>query len=318
MGRQGQQSCRLPGLLLRAGTLGLLSGVCPPPHVPGGWDDWVGWEWGEWAPWSWTWATAPLPVVVPQAMLSAPLLCALRCARQARMCVLLPRLPTCCSLSLLLTPIPHSTMQLFFRFHIICFFGFFMFSLVHYVTCWTYFAPGEGGSSGQAGLGFGGAADQPPALAGTRGACHPRASLRRIQPFAGGSTPLLEDPPLCRRPLTSPSLACYLPHSLLLCAVDLTLRSCRVASSHPRHPHHLPLPPAVYPTGLLLYAVDLALRSGQLASVTPVVAASVDENAGVATLRLKADPVRSWGPRSCVYCLYCLYCVHCVHYVYCV
>lgn len=32
--------------------------------------------------------------------------------------------------------------QLFFRFHIICFLGFFLFACAHYAPCWSYFAPG--------------------------------------------------------------------------------------------------------------------------------------------------------------------------------
>ncbi|KAI7837696.1 hypothetical protein COHA_008489 [Chlorella ohadii] len=41
--------------------------------------------------------------------------------------------------------------------------------------------------------------------------------------------------------------------------------------------------------GLLLYAADIVLRAGQLCNVTPVVAATVDEVAGTATLQLQAD-----------------------------
>ncbi|KAI7839460.1 hypothetical protein COHA_006861 [Chlorella ohadii] len=41
--------------------------------------------------------------------------------------------------------------------------------------------------------------------------------------------------------------------------------------------------------GLLLYAADLALRSGQLSNTTLVTASSVDEQAGVATLQLRAS-----------------------------
>lgn len=33
--------------------------------------------------------------------------------------------------------------QLFFRFHIICFLGFFFFACAHYAPCWSYFAPGK-------------------------------------------------------------------------------------------------------------------------------------------------------------------------------
>ena len=37
---------------------------------------------------------------------------------------------------------PHPA-QLFFRFHIICFLGFFLFSCAHYAQSYTYFVPGE-------------------------------------------------------------------------------------------------------------------------------------------------------------------------------
>lgn len=37
---------------------------------------------------------------------------------------------------------PHPA-QLFFRFHIICFLGFFLFACAHYAPCWSYFAPGK-------------------------------------------------------------------------------------------------------------------------------------------------------------------------------
>lgn len=54
----------------------------------------------------------------------------------------------------------------------------------------------------------------------------------------------------------------------------------------------LPAPPSPTSAGLLLYGVDLVLRAGQLCNVTAVVAASVDEAAGTATLQLQADKVR--------------------------
>jgi hypothetical protein len=48
-------------------------------------------------------------------------------------------------------------------------------------------------------------------------------------------------------------------------------------------PHCLP------PAGLLLYAVDLVLRAGQLSNTTVVTGATVDNEAGVATVQLKAS-----------------------------
>lgn len=61
---------------------------------------------------------------------------------------------------------------------------------------------------------------------------------------------------------------------------------CTADASHPAFIIHF--------AGLLLYAADLVLRAGQLCNVTPVVAATVDEVAGTATLQLQADKVR-WG-----------------------
>lgn len=40
-------------------------------------------------------------------------------------------------------PPPPLCPQLFFRCHIICFLGFFLFACAHYVNCYTYFVPGE-------------------------------------------------------------------------------------------------------------------------------------------------------------------------------
>ncbi|KAL4432588.1 hypothetical protein ABPG77_000525 [Micractinium sp. CCAP 211/92] len=48
--------------------------------------------------------------------------------------------------------------------------------------------------------------------------------------------------------------------------------------------------------GLLLYAVDVALRSGQLSNTTLITGASVDTQAGVATLQLKASKRMSGCP----------------------
>jgi hypothetical protein len=55
--------------------------------------------------------------------------------------------------------------------------------------------------------------------------------------------------------------------------------------------HRLP------PAGLLLYAVDLVLRAGQLSNTTLVTAASVDDEARVATLQLKTS--KAGGSRRC-------------------
>ncbi len=56
---------------------------------------------------------------------------------------------------------------------------------------------------------------------------------------------------------------------------------------------YAPIPAFVtHSAGLLLYAADIVLRAGQLCNVTPVVAATVDEVAGTATLQLQADKVR--------------------------
>lgn len=43
-----------------------------------------------------------------------------------------------CPISLHVSPSP----QVFFRFHIVCFAGFFLLSCAHYSSCWLYFAPG--------------------------------------------------------------------------------------------------------------------------------------------------------------------------------
>ena len=43
------------------------------------------------------------------------------------------------------TPCPSAASpapQLFYRFHIACFLGFFLFTCAHYAPCWYYFAPG--------------------------------------------------------------------------------------------------------------------------------------------------------------------------------
>lgn len=39
-------------------------------------------------------------------------------------------------------PPPLLSWQVFFRFHIVCFAGFFLLSCAHYSSCWLYFAPG--------------------------------------------------------------------------------------------------------------------------------------------------------------------------------
>lgn len=95
-----------------------------------------------------------------------------------------------------LEPIRRRMYQVFFRFHIACFVGFFLFACAHYAACWTYFAP-----------------------------------------------------------------------------------------------------------GLLLYGADLVLRSGQLANVTPVVAAVVDDAAGIATLQFESDTALTHKPLSEVWLL---------------
>lgn len=41
---------------------------------------------------------------------------------------------------------PPPPVQLFFRFHLACFVGFFLLSCAHYAGCWMYFTPGEGGT----------------------------------------------------------------------------------------------------------------------------------------------------------------------------
>ncbi len=40
-------------------------------------------------------------------------------------------------------PAPPRCAQLFFRCHIVCFLGFFLFSCCHYAQSYTYFVPGE-------------------------------------------------------------------------------------------------------------------------------------------------------------------------------
>eukprot|EP00887_Chlorella_sp_A99_P007397 scaffold2.g7397.t1 len=52
------------------------------------------------------------------------------------------------------------------------------------------------------------------------------------------------------------------------------------------------------PRGLLLYAADLVLRAGQAANLSAIAAAEVDAASGVATLRLRADPVLRHRPLS--------------------
>lgn len=48
-------------------------------------------------------------------------------------------------------------------------------------------------------------------------------------------------------------------------------------------------------SGLILYAADLALRAGQMSNITTVTAATVDEDAGMATITLSADKVGAMG-----------------------
>lgn len=50
--------------------------------------------------------------------------------------------------------------------------------------------------------------------------------------------------------------------------------------------------------GLLLYAIDVVLRSGQLSNTTLVTAASVDDQAGVATVQLRTSQVSTRGELS--------------------
>jgi hypothetical protein len=66
--------------------------------------------------------------------------------------LLLPRCtlhPTCPSLADFTTTaltsltLPPTSVQVFYRCHIVCFLGFTLFAYIHYFWSWTYFLPGD-------------------------------------------------------------------------------------------------------------------------------------------------------------------------------
>lgn len=155
---------------------------------------------------------------------------------------------------------PSAPLQLFFRFHIACFLGFFFFALVHYAPCWQMFAPGES------------PACTPFYAHGWRRVCACICSAGPVGYQVEGDGKSVQ-PRVCA------------------CA-----RACPSPFRKPSPPSDVdpvPAPPAapLAAAGLLLYGVDVALRCGQLANVTPVAAAAVDEATGIATIQLKADKV---------------------------
>lgn len=102
---------------------------------------------------------------------------------------------------------PSLVLQLFFRFHIACFLGFFLFGMAHYAGCWMYFTPGGRGAAACSG-GAGRAAGTPPRR-GAHTAPPPRTTPRVRPAF--------------RAP----------PAGLLLYAIDLALRAGQLAHATP-------------------------------------------------------------------------------------
>ena len=157
---------------------------------------------------------------------------------------------------------PSAPLQLFFRFHIACFLGFFFFALVHYAPCWQMFAPGES------------PACTPFYAHGWRRVCACICSAGPVGYQVEGDGKSVQ-PRVCA------------------CA-----RACPSPFRKPSPPSDVdpvPAPPAAPlaaagPAAVWAWMVALALRAaGQRAP--PVAAAAVDEATGIATIQLKADKV---------------------------